>query len=141
MCYCTFFEKNYNLRDLMKKVIYYFKNAKFTLLILGVIWAMYSIESKYLPLVVNETTGVATVPAYTLIKLGANNCLLVRLGQVYRLFTATFLHAGSLHIFYSIVGLLAVCAEMEVVITFKLYATVFIVGGIQGKSKLIKVTC
>ena len=121
----------------MQLVKDYIKNAMFTMIALGVIWAMFVIECLYSWIVVTTAGGVATIPPYTLIELGANNCLLVKLGQVYRLFTATILHAGLLHIFFNTASLLAFCAEMEAVITFKLYVAVFIVGGIQGKSNVI----
>lgn len=111
----------------------YLKNARFTMIALGVIWVMFVIECLYSWIVVTTAGGVVTIPSYTLIKMGANNCLLIKLGQVYRLFTATILHAGLLHIFFNTASLLAFCAEMEAVITFKLYVAVFVIGGIQGK--------
>lgn len=117
----------------MQLVKDYLKNARFTMIALGVIWVMFVIECLYSWIVVTTAGGVVTIPSYTLIKMGANNCLMVKLGQVYRLFTACILHAGLLHIFFNTASLLAFCAEMEAVITFKLYVAVFVIGGIQGK--------
>lgn len=47
---------------------------------LGIIWVMFVIECLYSWIVVTTAGGVVTIPGYTLIKMGANNCLLVKLG-------------------------------------------------------------
>lgn len=96
----------------MQLVRDYIKNARFTMIAVRVIWAIFLIECLYSWIVVSTAGGVVTIPSYTLVILGGNNCLLVKLGQVYRLFTATILHAGLLHIFFNTSSLLAFCAEM-----------------------------
>ena len=64
----------------MQLVKDYLKNARFTMIALGVIWVMFVIECLYSWIVVTTAGGVVTIPGYTLIKMGANNCRLVKLG-------------------------------------------------------------
>ncbi len=108
------------------------KKARFTMIALAVIWVFYVIELIYTWVVVSTALGVTTIPAFTLVKLGGNNATLVRLGQIHRLLVATVLHAGLLHIFFNTASLIAFCAELEAVVTFKLYVAVYVIGGIQG---------
>jgi len=62
--------------------------------------------------------------------MGANIPILVKAGQIYRLFTATILHAGILHIAMNSLTLLVFCAEVEAMIGVKLYLITYIIGGI-----------
>ncbi len=65
-------------------------------------------------------------------RLGANLPSYVVKGEVYRLFTAIFLHAGLLHFVmnsFSIFGMLMLTEEIY---KFKYFITVFFIGGIQG---------
>lgn len=116
----------------MKVVKDYLKNARVSVIALGVIWVVYIFECIYTWVTFSTIFGLGTVPAITLLKLGGNVALLVKFGQVYRLFTAILLHAGILHIFMNSASLIAFCAGVEATVSFPLYITVFIVGGLQG---------
>lgn len=50
---------------------------------------------------------------YTLLKYGANNGLLVRAGEIYRVFTYMFLHGGIMHILLNMYSLFIVGPRVE----------------------------
>jgi len=50
----------------------------------------------------------------TIIDLGAKDNLLIRKGEVYRLFTSTFLHQGILHIFMNLIFQTMLCYTYEI---------------------------
>jgi rhomboid protease GluP len=99
---------------------------------LAAVWIVYLLECIYTWVTISTAFGVSTIPGVTLVKLGGNVALLVKLGQVYRLVTATLLHAGILHIFMNSASLLVFCTEVENSVNFALYLAVFLIGGIQG---------
>jgi rhomboid protease GluP len=105
-----------------------------TLAALAVIWVVYIIECLYTWINISTVFGVTTIPPITLMKLGGNVALLVKVGQIHRLLTATVLHAGIMHIFMNSASLLLFCAKMETTVSFALYLVVYLVGGIQGIS-------
>jgi membrane associated rhomboid family serine protease len=115
----------------------YLKKARVTIAALVVIWSVFFIECLYTWITITTAYGIITIPSFTLIRMGGNVALLVKLGQVHRLFTATILHAGILHIFMNSVSLLLFCAELEAVVPFALYLSVYLIGGIQGMRALI----
>lgn len=88
----------------------YLTKARVTVVALGVIWVVYLVECLYTWVTFSTAFGFSTIPALTLLRMGGNVALLVRLGQFYRLFTATLLHAGILHIFMNSASLIAFCA-------------------------------
>ena len=49
----------------------------------------------------------------TLVKLGANNLLLVQQGQIWRLFTCAFLHVGFIHLIVNMYSLLVIGTQVE----------------------------
>lgn len=79
---------------------------------LAVVWIVFLFECLYTWVTISTAYGVSTIPGSALVRLGGNVALLVRLGQVYRLFTATLLHAGIIHIFMNSASLIAFCAEV-----------------------------
>jgi len=64
--------------------------------------------------------------------MGGNVPILVKSGQIYRLVTACFLHAGALHLLFNIVSLFSFCASVESMFGTKMYLAVYLIGGIQG---------
>jgi membrane associated rhomboid family serine protease len=119
----------------------YLKKARVTIAALGIIWIIFFIECLYTWITFTTAFGVVTIPPYILIKMGGNVALLVKLGQIHRLLTATILHAGILHIFMNSASLLVFCAELEAVVPFALYLSVYLIGGIQGMRVLFQGTC
>jgi membrane associated rhomboid family serine protease len=75
-----------------------------------IIWVMFIIECIYTFITFGTLFGPSSIPAIILLKMGANNGLLVKLGQVHRLFMAIILHGGLLHIFFNTATLIAFCA-------------------------------
>jgi rhomboid protease GluP len=72
------------------------------------------------------------IPNEVLVSMGANVPFMVHKGKVYRLFTATLLHAGLIHIALNTASLINFCITVERLFSIKVYGTVFFVGGIQG---------
>lgn len=102
--------------------------------VLVVVWIVYVIECLYTWVNFSFQYGAGTIHPVTLVKMGGNVARMVQEGQVYRLLTATVLHAGIMHIFMNSASLIAFCAEVEATVSFKLYLVVLVVGGIQGSS-------
>ena len=127
----------YNFR-LIKGLI---TKAKFTLVFIVVIWIMYIIQCIFTWVTVSTSFGFTKIPGNVLIELGGNVALLVRLGQVYRLFSAIFLHGGIMHIMMNTGSLFAFCMELESTLAKKFYVGIFLIGGIQGKLFFIKEIC
>ena len=109
----------------------YVKQSKITFAILAILWAVFIIEV-ILTWIIDLGYGILTISPKVLVKMGGNVALLVKFGQVYRLFTATLLHAGFLHIFWNSVCLVLFCAAVEAAFPIAIYLTIYIVGGIQG---------
>jgi rhomboid protease GluP len=129
--------QNYNC-SIIKR---YLKSARVTVGALAVVWVAYIIECLYTWVNLSFQYGFANIHPVTLVKMGGNVAELVRRGQIYRLVTATVLHAGIMHIFMNSASLIAFCAEVEIAASFKLYLLVFVIGGIQGKGLGIQGTC
>jgi membrane associated rhomboid family serine protease len=128
---------SYNLRLIKDFII----KAKFTVVFIAVIWIMYIIECIFTWVTVSTSYGFTTIPGYVLVELGGNVSLLVRLGQVHRLFSAIFLHGGIMHILMNTASLLAFCIELESILPKKYYVTIFLIGGIQGNLFITQGTC
>ena len=117
-----------------KNLIYnYFSKAIVCSIALIIIWIFFIVEwimtwvySK------GQSYGIQMIDPSVLIDLGGNVPLLVNRWQVHRLFTATLLHAGILHIIMNTLSLLGFCAQVEAAFSRILFAVVYIVGGIQG---------
>lgn len=67
-----------------------------------------------------------------LLKYGANLGILVKNGEFYRLFSAIFLHAGIVHIFFNMYSLYIVGARVEDFFGKWKYALIFLISGICG---------
>mmetsp|Transcript_7139 Transcript_7139/g.21880 ORF Transcript_7139/g.21880 Transcript_7139/m.21880 type:complete len:463 (+) Transcript_7139:199-1587(+) len=68
----------------------------------------------------------------TLIDLGAKVTILIQDGQVWRLFSATFLHAGWLHLLGNLVVAIPLGILLERIYGFVRMATIYLVSGIGG---------
>ena len=72
-------------------------------------------------------------PVATLIQLGAKSAfLIVESHEIWRLFSACFLHAGLVHFLFNIVSYISLAAFLEYKLGGVLFGTVFIVSGMVG---------
>jgi hypothetical protein len=86
------------------------KKCKVSLAAIFVIWAFFTIE--WIMTWITESSslyGITRISPSVLIRLGANVPLLVKIGQVYRLFAATILHIGLFQISLSTAVLIGYC--------------------------------
>jgi rhomboid protease GluP len=81
--------------------------------------------------VLEELTGALRTP-FGLLRLGANAPALVRDGQIYRLFSANFLHGGLLHAFMNVLGLWMLGMALERLLGPWRFALVYLVSGVAG---------
>lgn len=84
-----------------------------------------------------QSYGFRTINPNVLLKLGGNVPILVKNGEVYRLFTATILHAGILHIVMNTMSLIVFCSLVEAAFTTHLYFAIYLIGGIQGRNAIM----
>lgn len=68
----------------------------------------------------------------TLIKYGANIKILVQNGEIYRLVTSMFLHAGIIHIFFNMYSLYYIGSKVEDFFGKWKYLTIYLLSGIAG---------
>ncbi|MBR1376823.1 MAG: rhomboid family intramembrane serine protease [Bacilli bacterium] len=76
--------------------------------------------------------GNGSTDTLTLIKFGANNAEMVRLGEYYRLFTSTFLHIGLIHLVFNMYALYIIGPQIESFFGKTKYLLIYILGGIIG---------
>lgn len=67
-----------------------------------------------------------------LVKYGANSNVLVKNGEIYRLFTSMFLHAGIIHIFLNMYSLYIVGPKVEDFFGKWKYLLIYLISGISG---------
>ena len=75
----------------------------------------------------------------TLIKYGANNALLVKEGDIYRLVTSIFLHAGIFHLLVNMYSLAILGKQLETFIGKYKFLGVFLISGIIGS--MLSIVC
>lgn len=78
------------------------------------------------------TIGGSSDNAYVLLKLGAVYSPLIKAGQIYRLITGTFLHAGILHLVCNMYSLYIIGSQMENFIGKKKFIFVYLISAISG---------
>lgn len=76
--------------------------------------------------------GDGSVDIGTLLKFGANFDILIKDGQVYRLFTSMFLHIGILHLICNMYSLYVIGKEIESLYGKAKYLIIYIGSGICG---------
>lgn len=79
-----------------------------------------------------EVIGEGSTNTYTLIKYGANLDVLVKEGEVYRLFTSMFLHIGIMHLISNMYSLYIIGREVESFFGKIKYIIIYILSGIFG---------
>ncbi len=78
------------------------------------------------------TIGGSSDNAYALLKLGAVYSPLIKAGQIYRLITGTFLHAGILHLICNMYSLYIIGSQMENFIGKKKFIFIYLISAISG---------
>ena len=80
----------------------------------------------------NQNFGFYQLNPAVLVKLGANVGYTVKEGQIYRLFTPIFLHAGIQHFFLNSISIFGLVMVMETKIKKSIFLLTFFIGGAQG---------
>lgn len=81
---------------------------------------------------VSFMVGKGSLDSYTLYKMGAVNQMAIKGGQIWRLLTGTFLHAGLIHLFANIYSLCIIGMQLENFIGKKKFLTIYLVSAISG---------
>lgn len=76
--------------------------------------------------------GNGSLDAYTLLVFGAVYSPLIKLGQVWRLLTGTFLHAGIIHLLTNMYSLFIIGSQLETFIGKKKFIFVYLISALSG---------
>lgn len=79
-----------------------------------------------------ETAAGGSTRVDVLIRLGAKVTPLIDAGQYWRLFTAMFLHIGTIHLFFNAYALFAVGTELERLFGSPRFAATYFLSGLLG---------
>jgi rhomboid protease GluP len=79
-----------------------------------------------------ETLAGGSTELEVLVALGAKVNILIAAGQYWRLLTAMFLHIGLMHLFFNAYALLAIGTELERLVGWQRFATIYILSGLFG---------
>lgn len=101
-----------------------------TYIFIGACLAVFFLEIGYGYLRYNTWTGSENVTV--LIDLGAKVNELIVLGEVWRLFTAMFLHIGVMHLLFNMWALYAIGRLVEAYYGHVRYAIIYLFGGLFG---------
>ncbi len=75
----------------------------------------------------NGSTDIATLLYY-----GASNVALVQSGEIYRIVTSMFLHAGILHLLVNMYSLYIIGTQLETFVGRLKFAGIYLISGISG---------
>ena len=76
--------------------------------------------------------GKGSIDVSSLVKMGANAPILTKNGEVYRLITCVFLHAGIIHLVCNMYSLFVIGPQVESFYGKVKYLFIFLVSGISG---------
>lgn len=76
--------------------------------------------------------GRGSTDIQTLVNFGANNASLVKAGDIYRLFTAIFLHIGVMHLLFNMYALYIIGTQIETFYGKFKFIIIYLLGGIAG---------
>ncbi len=76
--------------------------------------------------------GRGNLDAYTLYKLGAVSSTAIKSGEIWRLLTGTFLHAGLIHLLVNIYSLCIIGVQLENFVGKKKFLVIYLVSAISG---------
>ena len=76
--------------------------------------------------------GEGSYDAYTLYNFGAVYSPAIKIGQVWRLLTGTFLHAGLIHLFTNMYSLYLIGTQLENFVGKKKFILIYLISAISG---------
>lgn len=76
--------------------------------------------------------GEGSLDSYTLFKFGAVYSPAIKLGEIWRLVTGTFLHAGIIHLFTNMYSLYLIGTQLENFVGKKKFVLIYLVSAISG---------
>ncbi len=101
-------------------------------MILGVLLAVFVVEVVYGIVVYNSWMTFNDANIDMLVDLGAKVNPYIADGQVWRLFTATLLHSGILHLLFNLYALFALGPMLEAYIGPKRFLIIYLLAGLFG---------
>jgi rhomboid protease GluP len=113
---------------------FYIKLSKprVTQVLLGVILAVFVVQVLLGMLLFGSWTSFANSNIEVLILMGAKVNPLIAQGEVWRLFTAMFLHGGIMHLLFNLYALYALGPLLEGYTGHIRFLTIFLVSGLYG---------
>ena len=81
---------------------------------------------------VSFIVGRGSIVAYTLYRLGAVGGSAIRNGELWRLLTGTFLHAGLIHLLVNLYSLCIIGVQLENFVGKKKFIAIYLVSAISG---------
>ena len=81
---------------------------------------------------ISFVVGKGNLDAYTLYKLGAVSSTAIKSGEIWRLLTGTFLHAGLIHLLVNIYSLCIIGVQLENFVGKKKFLVIYLVSAISG---------
>ena len=101
------------------------KKIIFTKIIIAICLIMYFISCI-------KSGNIFAFDASSLASLGANNLMIVQNGEIWRLITCAFLHAGLLHLLVNMYSLIIIGSQVETYIGRWKFAFIYIISAISG---------
>lgn len=100
--------------------------------ILGVLLAAFAVQVLYSIIRYDSWTTFTGANIYALVDLGAKVNEYIAAGEVWRLFTATLLHDGILHLFFNLYALFALGPMLEGYLGPARFTIIYVLGGLFG---------
>jgi rhomboid protease GluP len=118
----------------LQRPTFYIKMSKpvVSRVIMGVLLAMFLVEVVYGIVRYNSWMTFSGANIYMLVDLGAKVNEYVAGGEIWRLFTATLLHDGIIHLLFNLYALFALGPMLEAYIGPARFAAIYILGGLFG---------
>lgn len=101
-------------------------------IMLGVLLAMFVVQVVYSIIRYDSWTTFTGANIYALVDLGAKVNEYIAQGEVWRLFTATLLHDGILHLFFNLYALFALGPMLEAYLGWGRFTAIYVLGGLFG---------
>lgn len=103
-----------------------------TRVLLGLLVAVFVVEIFYAISRYGDWPTLQSTNIYALVDLGAKVNEYIAAGQYWRLFTATLLHSGILHLLFNLFALFSLGAQLEGYAGHVRFTTIYLVAGLYG---------